>query len=196
MTLKKSFLFIVVSIFVFSFLYASEQSSKSSSGAGASRPAGSTGTSAASRPAGTNHVSGTLGRIRDNQIVIRVGDATKSYSFDNSTVFTSGDQQGSASVLKDGDEVIVCAEESKAVEVNGTKRIEGIVRAIDRYNEVLIIYVGQQIKRFPFNHFQVSSTEGKGASVLDMKAGDSVFINVNMGFSKTTSSKKPKVTKQ
>jgi hypothetical protein len=182
MTLKKSLLFLVVSLIVFSCLIASEEKSKSSTGA--------------SRPAGTNHVSGTLGGIKNNQIVVRVGDATKSYSFDNRTVFTSGNQSGSASDLRSGDEVVITTVQDKAVEVNGTQRIEGIVQSIDIEDEILTVQVGQQTKQFPFNHFRISSIEGKAASVLDMKAGDSVFIKVNVGFPKATSSKKPGVIKQ
>ena len=152
-------------------------------------------TSATGHSSGQHHVSGTVGKVRENRIVVRVGDASRNYSFDNNTVFTYGDEASKASSLKEGDEIVVTVtEEDKVVEVNGTKRIEAIVQSIDVETETLTVKIGDKHKQFPFSIFRLFKMDGDKigpkASVLEMKEGDSVFIRVNVAFPKLPFKKK------
>jgi hypothetical protein len=144
--------------------------------------------------------------VRENQTVVRVGDATNSYSFDNTsvftyedgnnTVFTYGDKSSNASSLKNGDEVVLTVVDDNAVKVNATKQIEGVIELIDTKREKLKLKVDNQIKDIPFRFFRIFTMDGKHVSVLDMKEGDSVSLNLNLGFDENPSSKKQAKTKQ
>lgn len=127
-------------------------------------------------------VVGRLQSLTPNSMTVRVGDATTTFSFDNKTVFTYGDQRGNVSDLKVGDEVFAKVKKGKAAEVNGTERIEGIIQQVDSAKKQLIVKVGDQLKKIPFHYFMAFSSEGKTASYEDMKTGDSVLLNVNVGF--------------
>lgn len=168
----------------------------------------------------TRHIEGIVERIdrqnkqlivkvtdvRENQTVVRVGDATNSYSFDNmsvfnydngnNTVFTYGDNSSTASLLKEGAEVVLTAVDDNAIKVNATRQIEGVIELIDIKREKLKLKVDNQIKDISFRFFRIFTMDGKHVSVLDMKAGDSVSLNLNLGFDENPSSKKQAKTKQ
>ncbi|MCI0414173.1 hypothetical protein L0222_15420 [bacterium] len=127
-------------------------------------------------------VTGKIETVRPNSMTVRVGDATKTFSFDNKTVFTHGDHRGKVGDLKIGDEVFANVTKGKAAEVNGTERLEGIIEQIDAVKKELIVKVGDQQKKIPFRYFMAFSSEGKTASYTDMKVGDAVLLNVNVGF--------------
>jgi hypothetical protein len=129
-----------------------------------------------------DRVVGKLQSLTPNSMTVRVGDATTTFSFDNKTVFTYGDKRGNFSDLKVGDEVFAKVKKGKAAEVNGTEKIEGIIEQVDSAKKQLIVKVGDQLKKIPFHYFTAFSSEGKTASYEEMKAGDSVLLNVNVGF--------------
>jgi hypothetical protein len=163
---KKSFeIFIIVwiSLVVFSFRVANAQDEK----AERQRP---------------ERVIGKIEKVETNSMKVRVGDATKTFSFDNKTVFTYGDQKGKARDLKAGDEVFATVEQGKAAEVHGTQSLEGIIEKVDAVKKELVLKVGDQIKKIPFRYFQAFSSDGQTAAFTDMNVGDSVLLNVNMGF--------------
>ena len=137
-------------------------------------------------------ISGRIQNI-DQQVqtlTVRTGDATTTFSFDNKTVFTYGDQKVSADDLKIGQDVLVQANQGKAAEINGTQQIEGIIERIDKKGQKLIVKIGDTIKEIPFIFFRVTTPEGQVASVDNMNIGDSVFLNVNVGFADKTKPKK------
>ena len=164
---KKILFFTLVLLVVASFLPAETKQNKDSSPADRSE---------------TQHVTGTIDRMTQGSVVVRVGDATQTFSFDNKTVFTYGDHTSNANELRPGDEVLVTALRDKAEKVNGTEQIEGIIEQIDTKGEKLIFKVGDQLKEIQFKYFQVAHSDGKMASIQDMKVGDSVLLNLNLGF--------------
>jgi len=126
---------------------------------------------------------GRIEQISPRSMSVRVGDATTTYTFDNRTVFTYGDQRATAHDLKVGDEVFVSGRtKGKATKVNATERIEGVIEKIDIQEKKLTVKIGDTIKEIPFAYFWVATPDGKSATVEDMKAGDSVLLNVNVGF--------------
>jgi hypothetical protein len=210
---KKSFHFILIMLFATSLLLASDESKPKSLTVITQKDS-------FSRSNVTWHIEGIVERIdgqnkqltvkvinvRENQTVVRVGDATNSYSFDNTsvftyedgnnTVFTYGDKSSNASSLKNGDEVVLTVVDDNAVKVNATKQIEGVIELIDTKREKLKLKVDNQIKDSPFRFFRIFTMDGKHVSVLDMKEGDSVSLNLNLGFDENPSSKKQAKTKQ
>lgn len=178
----KTLLFILAIFIPLACLSALDQKSSSKSSSGHS--------------GGRHHATGTVSKVREGRVVVRVGDGSRSYSIDSTTVVTYGYQKSEASSLKEGDEIVITAIDDKAIEVNGTKHIKAIVKSIDIRTEILTVGIDHGLKQFPFNVFNIFKMDGKPASVLDMKVGDSVFMNVNMGFSKANPQKKQAVTKQ
>jgi hypothetical protein len=210
---KKSFHFILIMLFATSLLLASDESKPKSLTVITQKDS-------FSRSNVTWHIEGIVERIdgqnkqltvkvinvRENQTVVRVGDATNSYSFDNTsvftyedgnnTVFTYGDKSSNASSLKNGDEVVLTVVDDNAVKVNATKQIEGVIELIDTKREQLKLKVDNEMKDIPFRFFRIFTMDGKHVSVLDMKAGDSVSLNLNLGFDENPWSKKQAKTKQ
>ena len=134
------------------------------------------------RPLLGERLTGKIEKVRTNSMTVRVGDATTTFSFDNKTVFTYGDHRGKPGDLKVGDEVVATVKKGMAAEVNGTQRLEGIIEKIDAVKKELIVKVGDQLKKIPFRYFMAFSSEGNAASYADMKVGDAVLLNVNVGF--------------
>jgi Cu/Ag efflux protein CusF len=122
-------------------------------------------------------------QVSPGGMTVKIGDATTTYTFDNKTVFTYGDHQSDSRGLKIGDEVFVRGmRNGKASKVSVTQRIEGVIEKIDDQAKKLTIRVGDTIKEIPFDYFLVATPDGKSATVEDMKAGDQVLLNVNVGF--------------
>lgn len=128
--------------------------------------------------------------VRENRSVVRVGDATNTYSFGNTMVFaygpnttnfTYGDKISTVSSLKKGDGVVITMEDDKAVKINGTEQIQGIVEMIDIKSRHLTLKVGNQIKKIPFQFFRSFTIDGKRTPAEDVKVGDSVILNINLG---------------
>lgn len=134
------------------------------------------------RPSQSERLIGKIEAVQPNSMTVRVGDAKKTFSFDNKTVFTHGDHRVKFDYLKVGDEVLATVKKGKAAEVNGTQCLEGIIEQIDAVKKELLVKVGDQIKKIPFRYFMAFSSEGKEASYTDMKVGDAVLLNVNVGF--------------
>ena len=126
---------------------------------------------------------GRIEQVSPQSMSVRVGDATTTYTFDNKTVFTYGDHQATAQDLKIGDEVLVSGgKKGKAVKVNVTERIEGVIEKINTQEQKLTVKFGETIKEIPFSFFVVMTPDGNPATLGDMKEGDAVLLNVNVGF--------------
>ena len=126
---------------------------------------------------------GRIEQVLPRSMSVRIGDATTTYTFDNRTVFTYGDHRATAHDLKIGDEVFVSSiKKGKAVKVNATQRIEGVIEKIDANQKKLTVKIGDSVKEIPFDYFWVATPDGKSATVEDMKEGDAVLLNVNVGF--------------
>lgn len=134
------------------------------------------------KPTQSEQLVGKIETVQPDSMTVRVGDAKKTFSFDNKTVFTYGDRRGRVDDMRVGAEVFATLQKGKAAEVNATERIEGIIEKIDAAKKELIVKVGDQLKKIPFRYFLAFSSEGKEASYTDMKVGDEVLLNVNVGF--------------
>jgi preprotein translocase subunit YajC len=147
-------------------------------------------------PPSEKTVTGTVDRIDTsrNSLSIRLGDATTTFTFDNKTVFTYGQHRSHSSELRKGDQVLVTARQGKATKVSATEQIQGIIELIDTSKKMLLVKVGDQTKEIPFDYFLPFNSEGKPASFNDMRAGDAILLNVNVGFSSSAAglnAKKP-----
>jgi preprotein translocase subunit YajC len=135
------------------------------------------------RNTGASASMGKIEQVDTHSMAVRVGDATTRYTFDNKTVFTYGNHRTTSERLKRGDEVYVrAATKGKAQIVNVTEQIEGVVEKINLKDKTLSIKVGDEVKEIPFSYFLLTTPGGNAAAFEDMKAGDGVLLNVNMGY--------------
>ena len=130
--------------------------------------------------------------VNNRSFTVRVGDARQTFSFDNKTIFTYGDRPASISDLRVGNEVLVRGAKGKASEVNGTEQVEGIIEQIDSAGGKLIVKIGDTLKEIPFVFFIAFDSKGQIAAIQQMKVGDSVLLNVNLGFAVKPQEKKKK----
>src|SRR5262249_25692674 len=77
---------------------------------------------------GSEKIVGRVETVTANSMKVRVGDATKTFSFDNKTVFTYGAGDGKVGDLKSGDQVLATVIQGKATKVNATEQMEGIIQ--------------------------------------------------------------------
>lgn len=135
-------------------------------------------------PPASQTVAGTIDRINTsrNSLSIRLGDATTTFSFDNKTVFNYGQHRSDSSDLRRGDQVLITAVKGKATQISATEQVQGVIEQVDAANKKLLVKVGDQTQEIPFDYFLPFGQEGKSASYADMKAGDAIVLNVNVGF--------------
>ena len=119
--------------------------------------------------------------LANHSVLIRIGDATETFTFNNQTLVTYGDKNADASHLRRGDQVVVKAQKNKAKVINASAKVTGTIENIDQAANTITISVGDKTKTIPFDLVVlVNHDTGEPAKISDLSTGDHVNVSINL----------------